>query len=134
MCVIHVNAMHLFDMVSFLLPSPSPSSPFPPQVKELSSSDILSRVRDGYASAQTQSKELHDHQIATLKGEIDAIRCASDAKVRRGGGDGGGEGGDGGGTEEWEEVKERVEEEGEDDAEYYWYLNTCMCVRVPVLD
>ena len=58
------------------------------QVRELSSSDLLSRVRDGYTSAQTQSKELHEQQVATLKEELDVVRHDSEAKVdgRRGGG------------------------------------------------
>ncbi|KAL5517465.1 hypothetical protein EMCRGX_G003010 [Ephydatia muelleri] len=51
------------------------------EVRELSSSDLLSRVRDGYTSAQTQTKELHAQQVATLKEELDVVRHDSEAKT-----------------------------------------------------
>ena len=53
------------------------------QVRELTSSDLLSRVREGYTSAQTQTKEVHAQQVATFKEELDTVRHDSDAKVGR---------------------------------------------------
>jgi hypothetical protein len=51
------------------------------QVNELTSSDTLSRVRDGYSSALAQSNQQHQQEMLTLQQQIGELREEVDRKV-----------------------------------------------------
>ena len=51
------------------------------QVNELTSSDILSRVRDSYSSALAQSNQQHQQELLTLQQQIGELREEVDKKV-----------------------------------------------------
>ena len=51
------------------------------QVNELTSSDTLSRVRDGYSSALAQANQQHQQELLTLQQQIGELREEVDKKV-----------------------------------------------------
>lgn len=51
------------------------------QVNELTSSDILSRVRETYSSAMAQTKHEHQQELLHLQQEVAELREEMDKKV-----------------------------------------------------